>query len=346
MTTETAHGASHAATRPALEGVGGGGDGADGGAPARAARAQIILNATAGTGECEAARDRLEKFFGENGVEARVTLARGGGEIIEAAKSAARDAETGIVVAGGGDGTINAVASHLVNTDKILGVLPFGTLNHFARDLRIPSDADAAARVIVAGREARIDVCEVNGQYFLNNSSLGLYPTLVREREKLQQRLGHGKWRAAFWAALTVLRRYPFVSVRLDVDGRELRRRTPFVFIGNNRYELDSFHIGTRARLDEGVLTLHVTRDISRWGLARLGLRALTGRLRADKDFDAVEAHEVWIETRHRRLRVATDGEVNIMTPPLHYRILPGALRVMVPREDAAGGANGSEERT
>jgi diacylglycerol kinase family enzyme len=299
-------------------------------------RAEVILNAAAGGGECEAARDRLEQLFREGGFDARITLARSGEEIVAAARRAAGDEETDIVVAGGGDGTINAVASQLVGTEKILGVLPFGTLNHFAKDLGVPLDAEEAARAVVAGHTALVDAGEVNGRIFLNNSSLGLYPTLVREREKLQERSGRGKWSAAFWAALTVLRRYPFVSIRLDVDGREMRRRTPFVFIGNNEYELDAFQVGTRARLDAGKLCLHVTRDIGRFGLARLSLRALFGRLREDKDFDALNAHEVWIETRHSRLRVAADGEVLIMRPPLRYRVLPGALRVCVPAPEAS----------
>jgi diacylglycerol kinase family enzyme len=321
-------------------------------ARARPTRAEVILNASAGTGECEAARGRLEKFFDANGLTARIALARGGEEIVETARCAAADDETQIVVAGGGDGTINAVASQLVGTKKILGVLPFGTLNHFAKDLRVPLDTEAAALTIVAGHTARVDVGEVRSEtdagdshFFLNNSSLGLYPTLVRERERLQQRLGQGKWSAAFWAALTVLRRYPFVNVRMNADGRELRRRTPFVFIGNNEYELDAFQIGTRARLDAGALSLHVTRDIGRLGLLRLGLRALFGRLHKDKDFDALNVHEVWIETRHARLRVATDGEVNIMRPPLHYCVLPGALRVIVPPDDERRDDERDDER-
>ncbi|MCA1815125.1 MAG: hypothetical protein LC746_01725 [Acidobacteria bacterium] len=327
-------------------------DGARGRDSAARACVAVVLNAKAGAGECERESARLEEFFAGSGVESRVTLARGGEEIGAAARRAARDDETGIVVAGGGDGTVNAVASQLVGTGKVLGVLPFGTLNHFAKDLGLPLDAEEAARAVVAGRIVRVDVGEVRSQtdesdvhYFLNNSSLGLYPVLVREREKLQQRLGRGKWAAAFWAGVTVLRRYPFVSVRLDADGRELRRRTPFVFVGNNEYQLDAFRVGTRARLDAGLLSLHVTRAISRLGLARLALRALFGRLREDKDFDSLAAREVWIETRHSRLRVATDGEVNIMRPPLRYRVLPGALRVCVPParggEEGAGGADG-----
>jgi diacylglycerol kinase family enzyme len=305
------------------------------------ARAEVILNAAAGKGECGRAAERVGAILREGGLNVRVTLARGGAEIEAAAKRAAEDDETGVVVAGGGDGTVGAVASHLVGTRKVLGVLPFGTLNHFARDLGLPPDAEEAARAIITGRAASIDVGEVRAEagagarrVFLNNSSLGIYPVLVRERERLQERAGQSKWRAAARAAFTVLRRYPFVSVRLAADGREMIRRTPFVFVGNNEYELDALRVGTRARLDAGLLSLHVTRDIGRLGLVRLALRTLFGRLREDKDFDALRAREVWVETGHARLRVAADGEVTIMRPPLRYRVLPGALRVRVPRED------------
>jgi len=123
-----------------------------------------------------------------------------------------------MIVAGGGDGTISLVASALIDSGKVLGVLPLGTLNHFAKDLRIPIDFEEAAQNLVSGSTVKVDVGEVNGRIFLNNSTLGLYPTLVREREK-QQRLGWRKWPAFVWAAIAALRRYPFVSVRVSVDG-------------------------------------------------------------------------------------------------------------------------------
>jgi diacylglycerol kinase family enzyme len=156
----------------------------------------------------------------------------------------------------------------------------------------------------------------------------------VRQREK-QQRLGRSKWLAFLWAALTVLRRYPFLDVRLDVDGQELARRTPFVFIGNNEYEMENFNMGGRVCLNASLLSLYVTHRTGRWGLLRLALRALFGRLRNAKDFDALCAKEVWVETRRKRLRVATDGEITVMNTPLHYRVRPCALRVIVPREQA-----------
>jgi len=240
----------------------------------------------------------------------------------------------GIVMAGGGDGTINTVASYLIGTEKILGILPLGTLNHFAKDLRIPLDLEGAAQTVISGHPLLVDVAEVDGRIFLNNSSLGLYPTIVREREK-HQRLGSGKWPAFLWAAVSALRRYPFLHVHLIAAGERFDLRTPFVFVGNNGYAMEKLNIGSRERLDRGQLSLYVTNRIGRWGLVRLAVRALLGRLREEKDFLPLLTDEVKIETKRRHLRVAFDGEVDLMPTPLHYRSRPGALRVMAPGSES-----------
>jgi diacylglycerol kinase family enzyme len=236
-----------------------------------------------------------------------------------------------VVVAGGGDGTINAVASVMAGSGVAFGVLPMGTLNHFAKDLGIPLALDEAVRNVAQGKAIQVDVGEVNDRIFLNNSSLGLYPDIVRDREKQQHRLGRGKWLAAAWATIAALRRFPFLNVRVGIDGVQHARRTPFVFIGNNEYIMRGLAIGARARLDRGVLSLYVAQRPGRLGLLRFAWRALFGRLAQERDFDVMLSDKISIETHHRRLRVATDGEVSIMATPLHYRIVPGALTVIVP---------------
>jgi YegS/Rv2252/BmrU family lipid kinase len=296
-------------------------------------RPAVIINASSGTDDKAEARERLLKVFAHAGVEARISLARSGEEIIDLARRAVKENRQPII-AGGGDGTINAVASQVVDTDRALGVLPLGTLNHFAKDLHIPLDVESAVRICLEGRAAKVDVGEVNGRVFLNNSSLGLYPSIVRHREKQQQRLGRGKWPAFIWATLTMLKRYPFLSVRLSTDEQRLIRHTPFVFIGNNEYEMESFNVGARSCIDAGCLSLYVAHHTGRLGLLRLAWRALFGGLRDEEDFDALCTREISIEThRPKRLRVATDGEVTIMTTPLQYRVRPGALRVLVPEK-------------
>jgi YegS/Rv2252/BmrU family lipid kinase len=296
---------------------------------------EVIINASSGATGKEETRGQLVDLFRENGIDARIRLARNGQDIVDLARSAVKgDAET--IVAGGGDGTLNAVAAALVDTDKSLGVLPLGTLNHFAKDLRIPLNLQAAVHTIIANHVAPVDVGEVNGRIFLNNSSLGLYPSLVHQREQ-KQKLGHGKWPAFIWAAFSVMRRYPFLDVRLSVDGREISSRTPFVFIGNNKYEMENFNIGGRARLDAGQLSLYFSHRTGRRGLVALGLRAVLGRVEKAEEFVAKLTTEVSIETRRSRIRVATDGEVTLMQPPLCYRIRPRALKVIVPENYLAG---------
>jgi diacylglycerol kinase family enzyme len=140
-----------------------------------------------------------------------------------------------------------------------------------------------------------------------------------------------GKWPAYVLAAISVLRRYPFLDIRLSVDGDQIKSRTPFVFIGNNEYEMESLNIGGRACLDAGELSLYMTNRISRLGLIRLALRALIGGLRQEKDFLAMCTKEIWIGTKHQHVRVALDGEVILIKPPLHYRVRHRELRVLAP---------------
>jgi len=290
---------------------------------------KIIISAKAGAGVDDRTREVLTRTFHANHVDFDLSVAHSGAELTELAREAARGSYEAIV-AGGGDGTISSVAAAVVDSNKVLGVLPLGTLNHFARDLKIPFDLETAAQTIVAGHTTEVDVGEVNNRIFLNNSSLGLYPVIVREREKLQ-RLGSSKWSAFVWATIQALRRYPFLDVRLRVNGEFIDRTTPFVFVGNNEYAMESFDIGLRDRLDRGVLSVYITHGTSRLKLIGLAVRALFGRLRDDKDFLALSSNEVKIETRHKRLRIAFDGELDVMQPPLLYRIRSRAMRVIVP---------------
>ena len=295
----------------------------------------VIVNATAGKGYDESQIEAVAAAFEKAGAAVDIVPVRVASELVKAAERAV-EAGHPVVVAGGGDGTMNAVACAVAGSDSALGVLPLGTLNHFAKDLKIPLEIEEAARVIVANHQARVDVAEVNGRIFLNNSSLGLYPELVRVRESQRRHLGRSKWHALFWATLTVLRRHPKIDVRLEVDGNAETRRTPLVFIGNNEYVVEGLNVGSRERLDSGKLSIYLTRRSGHWGLLGLAVRAFTGTLLQQRDFEALTAATARIATRHKELPVATDGEVTVMRMPLEYRIRPGALRVVVPAPAAA----------
>lgn len=290
-------------------------------------RTFIVVNASSGGGNDEALAGRLGALFESAGMRAEVLFARG--EEISSKVRAAKSQDAELIVAGGGDGTVSAVAGELVGSEVKLGVLPLGTLNHFAKDLGLPLELESAVQAIVSGRSMRVDVGEVNGRVFINNSSLGLYADIVHHREQQQSRLGRGKWPALAWASMSALRRYPFLNVRLCFRGEEHLRRTPFVFIGNNEYQMEGFALGERKSLTQGQLSLYVAQRPGRWRLVQLAMRALMGGLKQARDFDVILGSEIVIESHHRRLRVAADGEIAMMDTPLRYRIRPASLMVV-----------------
>lgn len=296
---------------------------------------KIIMNAGSGADDKQEIHQQLIELFAANEIEAGFLLAKNGTELVELAKQAAHD-DSEIIVAAGGDGTVSAVVAALVGTNKTLGVLPLGTLNHFAKDLGIPLELAAAVSVIAANQTVKIDIGKVNERVFINNSSIGLYPNIVRRRER-QQRLGRSKWFAAFWATVAVLRRYPFFAVKLTTEREQLTRLTPFVFVGNNEYQMDFLNVGARKCLDAGKLSVYVLNRTGRTGLIKLALRSVFGRLREAEDFEAFCVAEITIDTRRKKrlVLVAFDGEVERMQAPLNYQILPQSLRVIVPQQKA-----------
>ena len=290
-----------------------------------------ILNDKAGSSNAAEAQELIKRVAVKRGWEARVLISSDGADLNSLADQAR--AASGLVVGEGGDGTIAAVAAALVGTDTVLGVLPMGTLNHFAKDLGIPLELEKAVETLFTGKVVRVDVGEVNGRIFLNNSSIGFYPRMVQERER-EQRQGRSKWVAFAQAAALMFQTSRTLHVELDED--HSRRRsydTPFVFVGNNRYAVAGLEIGTRAILDSGKLWVCAAPYAGRLTLISLALQALLGFVR-DADLAAFETDQTNVRMRRGHVRVATDGEVKVMRTPLHYRSLPGALRVVVPAAD------------
>jgi diacylglycerol kinase family enzyme len=294
----------------------------------------VVLNSSSGHGTAEKVADRLKEIFAAAGREARITLAGGGSEI-DAAMQRVLQEECETLVVGGGDGTINSGAYAVAGRNIPLGILPLGTLNHFAKDVGIPLDLDEAVKVVLEGVVCKVDVGEVNGRVFLNNSSLGVYPAIVRLRERYRANV-RGKWIAALWAGLTVLRRNPFMTVRIVVEGKAIVRRTPLVLLANNEYRMSGIHAGTRESLARGRLALYVLNAEQRPGLLRLAWQVLLQGAEQVKEVDLLTVEEATVETRRPRLQVAMDGEVFSLQSPLEYRIRPGALRVHVPAEASA----------
>jgi diacylglycerol kinase family enzyme len=269
---------------------------------------------------------RIGALFAGRGFEVSIRILAGS-EIAEAARRAAAE-PVEIAVAAGGDGTVSAVAGALAGTGISLGILPLGTLNHFAGDLGVPEEMEGAAEVICRGTVREVDLGEVNGHTFINNSAIGLYPLAVRDREASPV---PGKWAAMGMALAKLLWRFPRLRLRIAFEQGDVRRQTPLVFIGNNVYEMNLLTPTHRDRLDEGVLFTCLTPGVSRRGLFLIALRAVMGTLDADRDLETMIATDFRIDAR-RPLEIANDGEVKRLTPPLFYRIHPRALRVIAGR--------------
>lgn len=296
-------------------------------------RIRVLINAGAGSvGDEQERETEIEEVFAAAGADATA-------ECIEPAdiddtirRWWNEDPRPDAIAIAGGDGTVNGAAAVAAGTDIVLTVLPLGTFNHFAKDLGIPVDLADAAKAIVDGRIRTVDVGEVNGEVFVNNSSLGAYPTMVSIRDEIRDARGWGKIRAVPVAVLRVLRDPPIHRLDLVGDGfRRHRQRTPFVFIGNGRFDNEGGGLIEREDLDDGTLSITLAETTSRRRLLRAAARALaTGTRRVD-DLVHADVADIEISGRTRRLLVARDGEIGRLELPLRYRCRPGALRVLAP---------------
>jgi len=274
----------------------------------------------------ERARDALTSA----GLDVEVELLSGG----ECAVRCRAVAERGdpLVIVGGGDGTISAAASALAATDTKLGILPLGTLNHFARDLDIPTDLDEAAKLIASGKDRRVDIGEMDDRVFINNSAIGLYPLMVVDRDLQRKRLGRSKRLAMIVASLRTLVRFNHHRLTLTVnEERTGRVDTPLLFVGNNGYRIDIVAPGQRERLDGGELYVLVMRKKTRRGLVAASIRALLGRSRPDDMVEIEGVERLRVSSRRPQVAVSLDGEVVRGAPPLEYKVRKKALRVIAP---------------
>ncbi|MEO6970565.1 MAG: diacylglycerol kinase family protein [Chthoniobacterales bacterium] len=289
----------------------------------------VILNRGAGR-HGEETEAQIAKLFQSQSIPAQLLIARDGSEIASLAQEAARsDAE--VIVAAGGDGTIDTIAAVLAGTGKILGVLPLGTFNLFAKRQNIPLELGAAVQTAVNGRIAAINVGEVNGRTFLSRSSVGLYPLALRHREQMFRRFGRSRLIALLSGATALLRWGNVMTIRLTTEGGEQLFRSRFVFVCNNPEELDYFHLRGRECIDAHNLAIYLPRPLSPAGILRLGFRMLRRKVEETHDFEMVCAREARLEIEPSCVPVSLDGEVEMMPAPLQYRLRVGALRVRVP---------------
>jgi diacylglycerol kinase family enzyme len=251
----------------------------------------------------------------------------------DAVALALRDGFTTLVAAGG-DGTVNGVAQALLGSEANLGVLPLGTFNFFARGLGLPEAPDAAARAILSGTPRRISVGTVNGQIFLNNASLGVYPRILKLREEVYARFGRSRL-IAHWTVLTTL-----IGVQtarrmvIHADGQSHDLRTSLVFVARSAYQLDRFGLTGAAAISDDRFAVFIAREGNRWHLLKLAFHLALRRLQPGVDVDVLSTRQMTVSTASPRPRVAFDGEKRRMRAPLEFRIHDNALSIILPRPE------------
>ena len=283
---------------------------------------------------------KVAKAFKDAGVKAKVELVGGGDCAVRCKAIAERGDE--LLVVGGGDGTVSAAASALIGTETMLGILPLGTLNHFARDLGIPTKLEDAIQLMVDRPARKVDVAEMNDRIFINNSAIGLYPLMVLDRDLQRKRLGRSKKLAMIVASLRTLARFGHQRLTLPVNEEKAKVDTPLLFVGNNDYRIDIGAPGQRESIDDGRLSVFVMRKKTRTGFIAASIRALFNRARGDDMVQLEGVTRLRVSSGKSRLAVSLDGEVVRAEPPLDYKIRQKALRVIAPGLEPEGASPGS----
>lgn len=300
-------------------------------------KAFVILNTAAGTlvkTDAGKSADEIHAACAARGVTCEIREVDGPG--VSAALDEALASDCDVVVAGGGDGTLNSIASALVGTDKIFAILQLGTLNHLAKELRMPSDLTEAVNALIDGDIAPLPIGRVNDQHFLLFSAMGLYAQVVKHRDAQRRSLGRRKWPAMAIAFFRLLKRFRLWRVHLTIDGKLLKRYTPTVYIAVSGYQESLMGLENKAfPAGRSTLRVHIAPAVGRLALVGLLLRAAFGRLRPAKDFETIEADSFELTVAGQAVRVGIDGEIVDLEPPLKYQLLAAGLTILRPKAPA-----------
>lgn len=301
----------------------------------------IALNAGSGHDETDERRTTIESVLREAGRQFRLTIIDQPDSIDAIAAELAGQAAAagGVLVAAGGDGTINAVARQAIAHGCAFGVLPQGTFNYFGRTHGIPEDLGEAVHALLAARLHPVQVGMVNERVFLVNASIGLYPKLLEERELDKKQFGRSRLVAALSALKTVLSPHRRLRLDLQIDGKPQRLRTATFFVGNNRLQMEQIGIPPMsAALEDGRLAAMAPRTKGKLGMLWLLLHGALGRMGSLDQAEQLTTFsfkqmqvKVRSLSRRRRIKVATDGEVTLMNMPLTFRVMEEQLLLLKP---------------
>lgn len=241
--------------------------------------------------------------------------------------------EIGIVVAAGGDGTLNTVATKLMTTEIPIGILPLGTFNYVARLQHIPLDLLKAAEVIAQGRVREVHVAQINDHIYLNNASLGLYPLFIQRRELYNRHFGRFTLHAYTSALDVLIRDRKELKLEIEVDGKKYPVKTPLIFFGNNQLQLAEMNLRLAKCAELGKVVGVVVAKSDKRTLFKILWQLIRGNLDHAPDVYSFSADNVQIHSKAKKLTLALDGEIVEMQPPLHISVRKHALKIMVPHD-------------
>lgn len=239
----------------------------------------------------------------------------------------------GAVVVLGGDGTTSAVANLALPRACPVGVLPLGTFNYFCRTHEVPEDIEGAVEHLLAATPQPVQIGLLNQQAFIVNASLGLYPQILEDREGCKQRYGRRRIIAVWSGIATLLRGFGQLRMQLDHEGVVTLRRTPTLFVANNRLQLEQTGFTEKDAVEEGQLVAVTVKPVGTASLLWLLLCGAFGRLGEAEQVDSFSFHRLTVSSpylhRVRALKVALDGEIFWMKPPLTFRVSPQPLYLL-----------------
>jgi diacylglycerol kinase family enzyme len=294
----------------------------------------VVMNAGSGADDKNDARMALQSGLTQRGNKVHFHLIDKHDDV-EQVVARAKDAclkTQGVLVAAGGDGTVNAAASAVVGSDIPFAVVPLGTFNYFARDIGMPLEPAAAATAILGGTVSPIHVARLNKHLFLVNASIGLYVKLIEQREKHEARLGRSRIVSVISGLVTALRGHYAMSLDMAVDGKPVHLRTPLLFLGKNYLQLKNLDFDIAQGVADGQIGVILLRDANPLTILNMALRALFGKLEQAQKLHAFCAQRLQINTRRSKVSAVIDGEIVELQTPLNVEIARNALQVVRPR--------------
>lgn len=294
----------------------------------------IALNAKAG-GDHNGLAATITEALREHGHEVTLVEIAKGDSLTDACEHLVKMAaeKHGMMVAAGGDGTVNAVARLCHKHGAIMGVIPLGTFNYFARTHNIPTTLEDALNVITSGTPTAVSAGFVHDHLFLNNASFGLYPTLIRRREQATSRFGRKRLVAAFSALRSLFRDQKIFSIRMHSDGGGKHHRTSMVFVGNNTLQLENIGLEGSTCTADDALAVVILKPLTRLQTCRLIWRGIAKKLSLESKLEEFCTHTLEVSTPRAKIDVAIDGEIVRCASPLHFRVEANALRVITPMQ-------------